>query len=113
MCEAPTIEDGFGILIAIKKKFDEGGLKRQRHTMIPLTFKALRLIQDIRKQQASDADWEKKVRRVTKFVHECIGGFKKTSSLQTTAQAGYVTSEVKVKKSRANTPFKTVNAVCN
>ncbi len=53
MCEAATIEDGFGILIAIKKKFDEGGLKCQRHTMIPLTFKALRLIQVIRKQQDS------------------------------------------------------------
>jgi len=53
MCEATTIEDGFGILIAVKKKFDEGGLKRQRHTMIPLTFKALRLVQEIRKQQDS------------------------------------------------------------
>jgi vacuolar protein sorting-associated protein 35 len=88
MFQAASIEDGFGILIAIKKKYDEGGMKRQRHTLIPLTFKALRLIQDIRKQQASDAEWEKKVRRVTKFVHECIGAFKKTSSLQTTAQVG-------------------------
>lgn len=53
MLQAPSIEDGFGILIALKKKYDEGGVKRQRHTLIPLTFKALRLIQDIRKQQAS------------------------------------------------------------
>jgi hypothetical protein len=40
MFQAASIEDGFGILIAIKKKYDEGGMKRQRHTLIPLTFKA-------------------------------------------------------------------------
>eukprot|EP01122_Echinamoeba_exundans_P013537 TRINITY_DN5923_c0_g2_i1.p1 TRINITY_DN5923_c0_g2~~TRINITY_DN5923_c0_g2_i1.p1 ORF type:complete len:827 (-),score=251.60 TRINITY_DN5923_c0_g2_i1:18-2384(-) len=65
-------EHNFAMLLAAKKSFEQGGLKRRQHTHPALFFAALRLVQQLFVAQESDADWAKKARRVIRFAYELV-----------------------------------------
>lgn len=68
----------YKIYLTARKFFTQGGSLRIRHTLIPLAFRALRLVSKIKDQRASgalqldDEDWNKIGKKLFQFVHETV-----------------------------------------
>jgi hypothetical protein len=52
------------MLYKAKDHFLEGGKLRMKYTIVPIVFKSLVLVQKVHKAKDTDADWEKKAKKV-------------------------------------------------
>jgi len=68
----------YKIYLTARKAFAQGGPRRIRHTLIPLVFRSLRLVNKIKDQRASgamtldDEDWNKIGKKLFQFAHETV-----------------------------------------
>jgi len=89
------VETMFAILQKAKDHFTSGNVNTgPMFTMVPLTFKALSLVQYIYKQREQDTTWEKKAKVVFRYANDAITVIKGTDAvtafnlyLQATLQA--------------------------
>jgi len=67
----------FGMYLAARKHFIQGGSSRIRFTLIPLAFRALKLA--IRIRDSDEEEWAQKCRKIFKFAHETVTALAKTN----------------------------------
>jgi len=70
-------ESLFGMYLAARKHFGQGGPKRIKFTLVPLAFRALKLA--VRIRESEEEDWAVKVRKIFKFAHETVTALAKTN----------------------------------
>jgi len=68
----------YKIYLTARKYFLAGGPNRMKHTLVPLVFRSLRLVNKIRDQRTSgtlsldDEDWSKIGKKIFQFAHETV-----------------------------------------
>jgi vacuolar protein sorting-associated protein 35 len=80
LLRSPNAEDLFGMLIAARKTFEAGGLRRRKYTYPSLFFVSMRLVQQLLLAKETDADWEKKARKVVQFALALVSGLQETDA---------------------------------
>eukprot|EP01119_Soliformovum_irregulare_P001205 TRINITY_DN10924_c1_g1_i1.p1 TRINITY_DN10924_c1_g1~~TRINITY_DN10924_c1_g1_i1.p1 ORF type:complete len:819 (+),score=306.82 TRINITY_DN10924_c1_g1_i1:210-2459(+) len=80
------LEQLFGMYMAARKHFTQGGPKRIKHTLTPLVFRTLKLAVNLKTAGSlsdgnpEDSTWAPKVKKVLKFVHELVTELSKKAS---------------------------------
>lgn len=76
MFNSTDVETMYAILRKAHDMLRENVNIKGRYTLVPLSFKALKLAQDINRAKSTDEGWEKKAKLVFKFVNDAVTAIK-------------------------------------
>jgi len=79
LCESDSVEELFGMYVAARKYFAQGGPKRVKFTLPPLLFRSLKLAVRLKERSEQDAEWVNKATKVFKFAHETVTALSRTN----------------------------------
>lgn len=81
---SPNVEVEFAILLKCFEHFKQGGKIRFKYTIVPLIFKSLILVRKIYAARDTDADWEKKAKKVFKYSNDLVAELKSAEEFDLT-----------------------------